>query len=337
MLNYLNFFREFARVTHGIEVMIDNTTERGSIVGDSHSQSNSQSASSKDARAIHRVHCIVSSLNASQEQVSALLADYIKRVFADPTHDGEVEIHTAVSRYESDLFLILYKRALADIRTDVRFRFLTLSSTECEAIATSFALLSMPASDDTVPEASHKSANAEHVQQMIRAMEALQLPSERIEVPPSLYQAMRSIHGMQSVESRQQHQQNANAPNQLAEGSEKRLTASSTGTEHITGERLERLRYALADLADELDRSSLLAPTLNRRFAMVIEDVEDLLQAASECAKKGEPLEGVWRVQMLVERALNLALRSEHEEIIAVVRSAARAVSELVEEVDSAD
>lgn len=170
VLNYLNFFREYIAATDGIVLDVEYRTlyngEQTSL----------------------EVTFVMES-EELQAQVAECLRDYMSNVFRDPSHDFAPELHTRKSQYEAELLLVLYRRALADIRTDIRFHHNLLPDNERASLVHALALLTMQT--DIASELLH-SLPQQTLANIEEQIQSLRFPSEKEGLSPALQNALTS-------------------------------------------------------------------------------------------------------------------------------------------------
>jgi hypothetical protein len=164
LLNYLNFFREYATVTLGIT---PDVRYAGNASG---------TPSELD------ISLVVES-EGEEARVVENLRGYVAAIF----HDRLPEISTNVSHYEAELFLVLYKRALADIRTDIRFYFNLLKEEESIMLVRTLTLLTLAAEQ---PSATQQNLLAEKMKETEEHITNLRFPSHKEELPSVLKKAL---------------------------------------------------------------------------------------------------------------------------------------------------
>lgn len=161
LLNYLNFFREYAAVTLGITPPDVRYTGNASGI-----------PSEVDI-------CVAVESENDEARVSESLRGYVAAIF----HDRMPEIGNDVPRYEAELFLVLYKRALADIRTDIRFYFNLLQEEESVMLVRTLTLLTLAAEQPSTP---HQNLLAEKMKETEDHIINLRFPSHKEDLPPVL-------------------------------------------------------------------------------------------------------------------------------------------------------
>jgi uncharacterized protein len=176
MLNYLNFFREYIAATDKITLDVEYRTLY-------------------DGEQTRLELTLVMESEHLQTLVMERLRDYMSNIFRDPTHDFAPELHAQKSLYETELLLVLYRRALADIRTDIRFHHNLFSESERERLVHAFALLSMHTDFTetplyTLPEESTAGVEKQIQEQIEKQIQALRFPSEKEELPRALQNAL---------------------------------------------------------------------------------------------------------------------------------------------------
>jgi uncharacterized protein len=172
VLNYLNFFREYIAATDGIVLDVEYRTlyngEQTSL----------------------EVTFVMES-EELQAQVAECLREYMSNIFRDPSHDFAPELRTKKSQYEAELLLVLYRRALADIRTDFRFHHNLLPDNERESLVHALALLTMQTDSTAAPLHSLPEQVLVHIEEQIQS---LRFPSEKEELSPTMQNALSSSH-----------------------------------------------------------------------------------------------------------------------------------------------
>jgi hypothetical protein len=154
--NYLAFFREYCRAVVGQDVQVNADTTSDNTM---------------------RVR-IVADNASSAESIRAELPRYVGHVLN--TDDNTPEIRRNIRTHEAELFLVLWRRALADIRTDIRFYFGGLSNEEQRALAVIFHQLSLQQGAEMLELSESSLTNH------LNNLHALKMPSERQELPESL-------------------------------------------------------------------------------------------------------------------------------------------------------
>jgi uncharacterized protein len=173
VLNYLNFFREYIAATDEIRLDVEY-----------HALYQGEQTRIEVAFVMESEHL--------QARVTERLRDYMNNIFRDPAHDFAPEfytqkIHTQKSEYEAELLLVLYRRALADIRTDIRFHHNLLPEDERKSLIHALALLSMHADVTEMPLHSL----SEHAETSIEGqIQTLHFPSEKEQLTPALQNAL---------------------------------------------------------------------------------------------------------------------------------------------------
>ncbi len=267
VLNYLNFFHDYALAVSGLQAVVDVETRGDNIIC--------------TFRTDHE---------RSRSLLERMLQGYMERIF----NDTLPELRHECSRYEADLFLVLYKRALADIRTDIRYNFMLLSDEEQSQTAMALALLS---TTDEGRESQHRLDAG--IDALVAQIHALQMPSERQELPESL---KTHVYG---------HSKEISQRNERGKSHELRLTM----------ENLVDLRDDLVDLADELARAHHQAPVLARRIDAVTDDIETLLSEMRHATKTGEMPPNFWRLPKIIER-MDILLRDDAASVLLSNKSA---------------
>jgi predicted cupin superfamily sugar epimerase len=172
VLNYLNFFREYIAATDEISLEVEyHTLFDGEML-------NGQTRLELT---------FVMADEHSQTRVMERLRDYMNNIFRDPTHDFAPELYIKKSQYETELLLVLYRRALADIRTDIRFHHNLLPNDERVSLVHALALLTMQTDIAGTPFTSLPEGSAESIEQQIQN---LRFPSEKEELSPALQKAL---------------------------------------------------------------------------------------------------------------------------------------------------
>jgi hypothetical protein len=154
--NYLAFFREYCRAVVGQNVQVNADTTSDNTM---------------------RVR-IVAANASSAESVRTELPRYVAHVLN--TDNNTPEIRRSIRTHEAELFLVLWRRALADVRTDIRFYFGGLSNEEQRALAVILHQLSLQQGAEML-ELSESNLTSH-----LSNLHALKMPSERQELPESL-------------------------------------------------------------------------------------------------------------------------------------------------------
>jgi hypothetical protein len=166
--NYLNFFTEYIAATQGISLHTAyNLVERDTL----HLQFFSEQSTSEQQE--------------TATQVLASLRGYVQNIF----HETIPEIYPSLSKYEAELFLVLYKRALADIRTDIRFYYSLLSEEERLSLVQMLAFLTLTTN---VASNSDVHSLSEHFPTIETQIAELRFPSEKEELPRELQNVLQN-------------------------------------------------------------------------------------------------------------------------------------------------
>ncbi len=275
LLNYLNFFCNYAQMVAGKHVLVE------------------YAATEEPSAPLHTVTLTFkTSTETDREPLERLLQQYMRHIF----NDEPPALHLHRSQYETDLFLILCRRAVADVRTDMRFNITLLSDAEKLAVARALARLSTTNEDS--PDSESKVIGDERTQRLLQQMHELKLPSEKIEVPPSLLRKLPP-------------------PNDAAAAY---LPASKQhGQFTLQGSSVLVLRDALVDAGETIDHclqackasangengaeiSSVGHAYLLRKLSMLADDADHLAQEAHRAHRQAEPVGNLWRVSMFAER-----------------------------------
>jgi len=291
LLNYLNFFCNYAQMVAGKHVLVE------------------YAGTEEPSGTLHTLHTLTLRLKtrteSDREPLERLLQQYMQHIFSDEPP----VLHEHRSQYETDLFLILCKRAVADVRTDIRFTIALLSDAEKFAVARTLAQLSTTNEDNEGRANDHSKvigdAHTLSTQRLLQQMQELKLPSEKIELPPSL------LHTL-------------SPPNALKAG----IPADASATkDHIQEKMLQGssvlvLRDALVDAGEHIEHClqacnvaenaeyAMSSSYLLRKLSMLADDAEHLVQEAHRAHKQAEPVGKLWRVNMLAER-MESVLNSE--------------------------
>jgi hypothetical protein len=149
--NYLNFFREYCRAVLGSSILVNSEVLNN---GEMHV----------------RVEVETSEMSTS---VQAELPCYMAHLL----RDSPPELRREIRSHEAELFLVLWRRALADIRTDIRFHFGMLSQEEQRALAVILLTLSFGEG------AAMLELNEGSIAEYMENLNALKMPSEQQELP----------------------------------------------------------------------------------------------------------------------------------------------------------
>lgn len=158
VLNFLNFFSEYARVVAQKSLFFE------------------YSGVTQDSIHTLRLHLKSENLNSALA-LKTLLRGYLEKIFSDTPP----VLQNNLNRYETDLFLILYKRSIADIRTDLRYTFNLLTDSEKTMLAEALITLSL-----TEESQQGASSLSDSVFTMLKNIDSLVLPSEPQVIPQSL-------------------------------------------------------------------------------------------------------------------------------------------------------